>query len=375
MIVMCFDESKAKKMLFDVAIQLQTNKRLSADFWQLFYSASNASEKKSQMKTISEFITENDVKVKGMGIWQSIRWENWTNSEWWTYRPDFILYDDIDTDKTVYSKIITENTYNFVKWETMGWVDDNCQQVFLCNVINQDWVWVRLKKELKDIWKIYSVFYNEDNNPRPEKFTEEYVNKKKKELWETFWLQNYCWVPYTWGDWIIKREYIKYYDYDIWPEFITIGVDPAISVKNHSDDFAIVVTGHIGDKKYVMEAVFLSWEQKKPNYAIEEVERLYKYYNANLVMVEATAFQQVLADLVKDRKIAVKEIKPHKDKVTRLMEWVSYFETGRVFFSNNCGKLVEQIVNFPNGKYDDWVDAMEMSFHTRWPNKFVFAWF
>lgn len=59
--------------------------------------------------------------------------------------------------------------------------------------------------------------------------------------------------------------------------------------------------------------------------------------------------------------MAVKELKTIKDKITRLTEYQLDFERGNVLFvsgAKNISVLEEQLLNFPNSRYDDLVDAL-----------------
>ncbi len=90
-----FDKSKAKSNLFDIAVQLQTNKKLIGDFGQLFFDT--GSEEKSTKKSIDEFITENDIKVKAFSTGQTTRGEVYKEN-----RPDLICQpkgNNVITDK------------------------------------------------------------------------------------------------------------------------------------------------------------------------------------------------------------------------------------------------------------------------------------
>lgn len=89
-----------------------------------------------------------------------------------------------------------------------------------------------------------------------------------------------------------------------------------------------------------------------------------------MLNVETVAFQEVLADYLKEEKLAVNTIKTHKDKVTRMLEYQWDFEAGNIFFNTTgCDELIEELIAFPNWEYDDMVDSMMMSFnddHDEW---------
>lgn len=124
-----FDQKKAEANLFDVAIQLQTNKKLIADFGQLFYTTTR-DQKKSEKKSIKEFVTANGVKLKAYSTGQSIRGELFG-----AYRPDFIVLDDIETMKTVVSEARTAQVISFID-EALSGMSGDCNVLVLANSLS-----------------------------------------------------------------------------------------------------------------------------------------------------------------------------------------------------------------------------------------------
>ena len=174
-------------------------------------------------------------------------------------------------------------------------------------------------------------------------------------------------VPYNGTDAIVQREWIRYYRSLPELEYIQIGVDPASSEKTHTDRCGIIVTGFSGTTKYILEAVKLQGQQKHINNVLETIEYLYQFREANLVLIESVAYQNVLGQLLRDRNVACNETTPHKDKVTRLLEYQADFQNGRIFFKDDGSmkRLVDELLFFPMVSHDDGVDAMVYSFKKR----------
>lgn len=107
-----YDQRKAESNLYDVAYTLQTNQKIINDFGQLFWDPElELTEEKtrfSKKKSIREFITANKVKVKAYSTGMSIRGEVYGS-----FRPDFIILDDIETMKTVVSEARTSQVIEF----------------------------------------------------------------------------------------------------------------------------------------------------------------------------------------------------------------------------------------------------------------------
>jgi predicted phage terminase large subunit-like protein len=79
-----------------------------------------------------------------------------------------------------------------------------------------------------------------------------------------------------------------------------------------------------------------------------------------VVGIESTAYQVVLAEeLMFNSTLPVRELHPHKDKVTRAMQLSAYIEAGRVKFDRYRHQdLIRQLLDFPMGAHDDLVDAL-----------------
>lgn len=96
-----YDKENAERILFDVVLALQTNYKLKADFGEL-YNVSRSSDE-STMKRVSNFVTNNKVRVEAHSTQESVRGRLHGNQ-----RPDFFLLDDVETSKTTDSVPITQ---------------------------------------------------------------------------------------------------------------------------------------------------------------------------------------------------------------------------------------------------------------------------
>lgn len=380
--VFTYEKDRAKDLLFKIAIELQTNKKLIADYWQLFFSESNV--KKSEKKSIWEFITENEVKLKAFWMGESMRWEVFNASDW-SYRPDAILFDDIDVLKSVSNPDIIEKNYRFLKDEVFWWLAWYAQIRILWNVIREDWLNPRLREEFRNNkdWIVKSQWiYDKEWNITRDRFVEtdeeaqEYnkkvkelwamkisLEKKKRELWEISFSQNFLGIPYANGQSIIRRADLRYFDYknDKY-DYITIGIDPAFSEKTLSDDIGITVTGFQGSFMFVIESFGLSWEQKLEDNVDMVISNLYKLYNVNMINIESNNWGMIIWRRLRNKGMAVNIMNSTKDKVTRLSEYQWEFQRWNVRFNKEKTNIaVDQLLSFPNSKKDDIVDSIVFS--------------
>lgn len=152
----CSEGSKSEAFLFDLVVQLQSNRRFIDDFGELYPKAGAVGGKK-QKAGISEFITRNEVRVKAMSIGQSPRGLVYSASDG-SFRPDLAGLDDIDTLRTVSNSKMVDKTFAFVNNEIIGGLQNEAQIIFLGNVIKFDGVVPRFEQAHADNpdWVIFS---------------------------------------------------------------------------------------------------------------------------------------------------------------------------------------------------------------------------
>lgn len=380
-------------MLRDVIIILQDNNKIARDFRYLYLPEDWNKKKDKKQKTVSEFVSENGVKMKAMSMGKSPRGQKFTFDSV-TYRPDLVWFDDLDTEKSIKNpKIITANV-NFILWEVFGWVAAYCQKIFLWNVIGEDGVvprlkkhfesdeknkvsifWIPIRKKGKIMWNRFVATDKEAEekniwiiDPRA-KFVS--LESRRREQGSIGYSQNYNLIPYRAGQSIIKNSDIRYYGN--LPNNVknVIGIDPAFSEKTNTDPIGITVTGHEKYKddnyKYIIEVLELEWEDKDEDRFAMIVKQLYVKYKVSIVWIENNNGGGILARILRKKWMAVKITNSEKDKVTRLREHQWDFERGFIKFNPDDSKVwkgIEQLKAFPGAEHDDMVDSMVFSFNS-----------
>lgn len=357
--------------------------RFVNDFWNLYYPETVNRKWTKKIKRLDKFVTENDCYVRAMSLWTSPRWKNYTAPDW-KFRPDLLIFDDVDTVASVQSQKKIDKNFEFMLNEVLWGTTSNTQIIFLWNTIYEDWLVPRFREHIKgdksreviflpiydDFGRIvWDRFVETDEEAQKLNQNIREWNKKYTSLeWERRRLgsisfeQNYLLKPFVQGQHIITRDMIQRFNYreDMKFDYLQIGIDPAVSEKQGTDYFAISVCWFIKEKRYILECIALQGRDKNIKNACQIIKQLYLKRQANKVIVETVAFQQVLRTIFMSMWMAVKETKTHKDKTTRLMEKQILFENGEVFIANNpwCDMLVEELLAFPNVEHDDRVDSM-----------------
>ncbi len=142
------DRNKAEGNLFDIAIELQENKKLIADFGMMF-KPDKKEKNKVEKKSVKEFITENKIKVLSYGTKGSLRGLVYGKN-----RPDLLIFDDIENNETKLSTAKTRSIINFID-ETVAGLAVDANIIVNCNYISEFGVvrYLLDKEEKSDQWR------------------------------------------------------------------------------------------------------------------------------------------------------------------------------------------------------------------------------
>lgn len=161
-----------------------------------------------------------------------------------------------------------------------------------------------------------------------------------------------------------KRENIRYNKIDMsLIDHVVIGVDPAVTNSNNSDETGIVVAGlGLNRKIYVIDD--LSGKYTGTEWA-KKVIRASIDYNANYVVVETNNGGDLVAENLRsiDSNLPIRKVHAVKGKIARAEPVSILYETDRVFHFSQFCELEKQMCNMAydddeNTKSPDRVDAL-----------------
>ena len=160
---------------------------------------------------------------------------------------------------------------------------------------------------------------------------------------------------------IVQRNWFKYYDPDEELVFGTemISVDASFKGDDGSDFVSIQVWGKRAQDYYLRYCL-----NKRLNFpdTVEAIKTIYRLFpRARTVLIEETANGPAIIQTLQ-REMFIIPVTPLGGKISRVNAISPAIESGHVYLPDPAkapwvADYMEQWVSFPNGKYDDMVDA------------------
>ncbi len=222
------------------------------------------------------------------------------------------------------------------------------------------------KNELIKHTNVIPALDDKGRSPWPEKYPPEwFLKKKKKSGLIIFNAQYQCDTKAMEGE-IFQYDWCQVIEPEDIPSSLHIfmGIDLAITEKESGDKFAICVIGMDKPKnRYVLDYMDRHLRFGEQTRAIIQ---FYEKWKPIRCCIEINAYQQAQYQHLKDdydSDIRLKPITQLKDKITRAWKLEPLFEDKKMFFKKggNMHLLIEQLVLFPNYRYKDLFDALDLA--------------
>jgi predicted phage terminase large subunit-like protein len=164
--------------------------------------------------------------------------------------------------------------------------------------------------------------------------------------------------------------------FDQWPEDCILhtcqAMDPSLGRSETSDYGAIVTLRRRQEGAKHVLYIDADIERRDSQQSVEAAFRLGKQYLPEMFAVEAVGFQSLLVELMRAEAARTGYVLPvmawtvdrQVRKETRIMGLAPYLANFELRFkrgSRGARMLVEQLMDFPLGKYDDGPDALEIA--------------
>lgn len=200
------------------------------------------------------------------------------------------------------------------------------------------------QKVLGDFW--FSALYQQDPKPATGKIFH-------REKFKYFVERNRHYELVVSEKGTLEREFIPFEDCTTFAV-----VDLAIKVSQQSDYTVAIVFAVSRDKRIFIRDVIR--EKFDSAEHLRFLESLFFRWKPRLVGIESVQYQASLIQRARRLGLPIKELRADRDKIARSLPIVSMVDAGTVFFRRDTPWLEtfeSELIEFPNGKHDDQVDA------------------
>lgn len=255
--------------------------------------------------------------------------------------------------------------------------------VLVGNLLHEDSLMMRVKEGLVNgesdgVFKMYPLIGSNGKTLWPGKYPNQAsIEHEYRKLNDRItWHREYLLKILPTDEQVIRPEWIKYYD--MLPSFDSsdrltrhyhtfLAVDLAVSQRDSADKTAMVtihVFGRQENLRVYVDPIIIN-KRMTHMQTIESIEKTVERLGGKAkveVVIEATAYQESVVQVLESKNYRVEGVKPYgADKRGRFVVTSHLFEYGRVYIPKRNGKeLVEQILGFGVERYDDLVDALVM---------------
>lgn len=379
-----FDKENAERILFDIAFEMVNNKRLRADFGVLFSKERGIQDIKQNR--INNFICENGIRVEAHSTQESVRGRIHLNQ-----RPDFLLLDDIETNKTKSSDAYTKQVRDHITEAMAGMSVGGCM-LYLGNYIteygNIDWLIKRSKIDTNIRIRNIPIILDTGLPAWEAKYslTDEEAKKtgkvsiegKQRQLGSLVFSYEMMNKPIDEMSAEFKREYaqpITEHEVSQKETSCYITIDSAVSEKESADSTGVTINKVDRYNKWYIKTYKLKINSKD---LIDHIFFLHKTYKPEFLGLEKTTFsiaiQPFLEDEMRKRNIFI-SITPleHKlqNKELRIRGLIPRWESRSIFLIGDNIELLDEMRTFPNGQHDDILDSLAYQVHHAKPPYFA----
>jgi len=375
-----FDKENAERILFDVAFELVNNKRFQQDFGVLFAKSRGIDEIKQNR--ISNFVTENGVRVEAHSTQESVRGRLHLNQ-----RPDCLILDDIETNKTKDSAAYTKQVADHIS-EAMAGMSVDGFMLYLGNYIteagNIQHLFDRAKSDdnirVRNIpvlvgdmpsWGAKYALSDEE----AEKTGKVSIEAKRKQLGSLVFSYEMMNQPIDEMMAEFKKEYVMFEVENTVKQKETacyVTIDSAVSEKESADFTGVTINRVSAENKWYVTTYRLKCNSKE---LIDHLFYIKEHYNPIFIGLEETTFTMAIQPFIEDemrKRSKFFTITPVKHqgtkKETRIRGLIPRWESRSIFLVGDNTELLDEMRVFPNGQHDDVIDSLSMQLpHARPP--------
>lgn len=367
-----YDKENAERILFDVAFEMTNNKRLQADFGVLFSKQRGIEDIKQNR--INNFVCQNGVRVEAHSTQESVRGRLHLNQ-----RPDCLILDDIETNKTKDSQAYTKQVQDHVS-EAMAGMSPDGFMLYLGNFITEygtiNHLFERAKKDQGIRVRNIPVVLDTGVPAWSSKYAltdveaketgKVSIEDKKRQLGDYVFSYEMMNQPVDEAIAEFKKEWFqtaKEDDYRHLNMLTFIAIDTAVSQKESADFTGVTIDRVSSEGKRYVTAYKL---KINPMELIEHLFYLWDTYKPEVLGIEETVFLLAIKPFLEEemrKRNKFISITPLKHggikKETRIRGLIPLMQSKSVFFVGDCSALEEEMRVFPRGLHDDVLDSFQ----------------
>lgn len=359
-------QGQSRQLLANIKMEFESNELLRKDFGSF-------EEPNDEWRSTTIVLSRYNAKIMVVSTGEAIR--GYRHGQ---YRPDIMIFDDIEDNDSVRTKEGRDKTYQFVTSQAIPAGDTNTKVIMIGNLLHEDSIIRRFINEinLKTRDGIYKAYpFLKDGNPLwPEKFKNKALIEiqKKKIGNEKVFRREFMLEIVPEDDQVIYLSWIHYYDNlpvltGSGYRFTAIGVDLAISDKDSADYTAFVSALIFGYGEDMKIYILPNPVNKRINFSTTEVElkNLVESLGGKdnvKIYIENVGYQQAFVEVMQNQGFMAEGVSVNSaSKRERLMFISHLVRTGKVLFPRyGAENLINQLIGFGIEKYDDLADAFSL---------------
>lgn len=371
-----FDGDNSENVVYELASVLTTNKKFIEDYGILL------PQKKAQdmsIRRINKFITTTDIMVEAHTTQESVRGRLYKH-----YRPDFVLLDDFETNKTKDSKAYTQQVQSHINELVTGLAPD-AWIMYLCNYITEFGSVAKIVERGHEDQRLRVRMVNAINDSQPtwpEKFAmtdleasqtgKVSLEDKKRQFGASVFAAEMMNDPVDEENAIFKKEYFKTFayedlEYKYTRNFMTID-SKASDDKNAGTDFIGICINFVDmDNNWHLIAYQVKLSTRE---LVSLMFNFYEKYTLEKIGYEKTAFTEGMKSYLEEEQRKRNKFLPlvelhhrQQNKNLRIQQSLEpRYQSHAVFHLTQggiaqCQDLIEQLRGFPKMPFDDVADA------------------
>lgn len=364
-----FDKENAERILFDVAFEMVNNKRLRQDFGVLFSKERSISDIKQNR--INNFVCENGVRVEAHSTQESVRGRLHLNQ-----RPDCLILDDIETNKTKESQAYTKQVADHIS-EAMAGMSPDGFMLYLGNYLTEYGNIANLFKRAKtnDNIRVRNIPLIVAGKPawgakyaltdaEAKEAGKVSIEDKQRQLGSLVFSYEMMNQPIDEMSAEFKKEYAQFETMEKVKELNTrcyVTIDSAVSEKDSADFTGVTINWVSTENKWYVKTYRLKVNSKD---LIDHLFYLKKTYNPMFIGLEETTFTMAIQPFLEEEMRKRNEffvVTPVKqkgvNKELRIRGLIPRWENRSVFLVGDNTELLDEMRTFPRGQNDDVLDS------------------